>query len=130
MIAKKKHNPTERELEILQVLFTLGPSTVRQVHETLTEVRRVGYTSVLKVLQVMHEKGLVRRDESRHAHLYEAAVERSQLEESLARDFVDRVFGGSAMGLVARVLSSRGASEAEINSIRALLKEVDPDAGD
>lgn len=115
--------PTERELEILQVLWQRGPSTVAQVHEELTVVRRVGYTSVLKVLQVMFEKGLVTRDASRHAHVYGSALEREQVESQLTGDFIDRVFSGSAFSLVSHLFGSNRVSRQELEQVRKFLSE-------
>ncbi len=116
--------PTAAELEILRELWRLGPSTVRDVHEALRE-RRVGYTTVLKLLQIMTEKGLVKRDESQRAHVYEARVPQEQTETQLVRDLVDRAFGGSPGRLVMQALSSRKATPEERDRIRRLLDELE-----
>jgi len=116
--------PTAGELEILRALWRLGPSTVRDVHEALRE-RRVGYTTVLKLLQIMTEKGLVKRDESQRAHVYEARVPQEQTETQLVRDLVDRAFGGSPGRLVMQALSSRKATPEERDRIRQLLDELE-----
>jgi predicted transcriptional regulator len=116
--------PTAGELEILRALWRLGPSTVRDVHEALRE-RRVGYTTVLKLLQIMTEKGLVKRDESQRAHVYEARVLQEQTETQLVRDLVDRAFGGSPGRLVMQALSSRKATPEERDRIRKLLDELE-----
>ena len=116
--------PTAGELEILRALWRLGPSTVRDVHEALRE-RRVGYTTVLKLLQIMTEKGLVKRDESQRAHVYEARVPQEQTETQLVRDLVDRAFGGSPGRLVMQALSSRKATPEERDRIRKLLDELE-----
>jgi predicted transcriptional regulator len=116
--------PTAGELEILRVLWRCGPSTVRDVHEALRE-RRVGYTTVLKLLQIMTEKGLVKRDESQRAHVYEARVPQEQTETQLVRDLVDRAFGGSPGRLVMQALSSRKATPEERDRIRRLLDELE-----
>jgi len=116
--------PTAGELEILRKLWRLGPSTVRDVHEALRE-RRVGYTTVLKLLQIMTEKGLVKRDESQRAHVYEARVLQEQTETQLVRDLVDRAFGGSPGRLVMQALSSRKATPEERDRIRRLLDELE-----
>jgi len=123
---KKPHHsrPTDGELEILRELWRLGPSTVRDVHEALRE-RRVGYTTVLKLLQIMTEKGLVKRDESQRAHVYEARVPQEQTETQLVRDLVDRAFGGSPGRLVMQALSSRKATPEERDRIRRLLDELE-----
>jgi predicted transcriptional regulator len=116
--------PTAGELEILRALWRLGPSTVRDVHEALRE-RRVGYTTVLKLLQIMTKKGLVKRDESQRAHVYEARVPQEQTETQLVRDLVDRAFGGSPGRLVMQALSSRKATPEERDRIRKLLDELE-----
>ena len=116
--------PTAAELEILRALWRLGPSTVRDVHEALRE-RRVGYTTVLKLLQIMTEKGLVKRDESQRAHVYEARVPQEQTETQLVRDLVDRAFGGAPGRLVMQALSSRKATPEERDRIRQLLDELE-----
>jgi BlaI family penicillinase repressor len=126
----KASGPTERELAILQVLWRRGPSTVREVHEELRSSVPVGYTTVLKIMQLMFAKGLVKRDESRHAHLYQTALGRDQVQTDMTRDFLDRVFGGSAMGLVERALSVKGASKEEIERVRELLREGEVESGE
>jgi predicted transcriptional regulator len=99
--------PTAAELEILSVLWRLGPSTVREVYTELAHARRVGYTTVLKLMQIMAEKGLVERDERELAHVYRPAARQEDLQGQLVGDLVERVFGGSASQLVLRALSSR-----------------------
>ena len=116
--------PTAAELEILRALWRLGPSTVRDVHEALRE-RRVGYTTVLKLRQIMTEKGLVKRDESQRAHVYEVRVPQEQTQTQLVRDLVDRAFGGSPGRLVMQALSSRKATPEERDRIRQLLDELE-----
>jgi predicted transcriptional regulator len=111
--------PTERELAILRVLWDRGPSSVREVHEAFD--RSVGYTGVLKLLQVMAAKGLVRRDESGRAHVYQAAEPRERTEARLVRRLADGAFGGSTVDLVMRALSVKRASPAELRRIRQLL---------
>jgi BlaI family penicillinase repressor len=117
--------PTPGELEILRVLWDRGPSTVREVQETLGAERGAGYTTVLKLLQIMAEKDLVRRDESARAHVYAARVPETQTQRQLVRDLVDRAFGGSAAQLVVQALSGRRASAEEIERIRRLLDEIE-----
>jgi BlaI family transcriptional regulator, penicillinase repressor len=118
--------PTSGELEILRVLWHRGRSTVRDVHEALRE-RRVGYTTVLKLLQIMTEKGLVKRDESQRAHVYEARIPQEQTQTQLVGDLVDRAFGGSPGRLVMQALSSRKATPEERDRIRQLLDELEGD---
>lgn len=118
--------PTDAELQILRVLWQRGPSTVREVQETFAQERKeAGYTTVLKLLQIMTEKGLVRRDESQRAHLYEARRAREETQRQLLGDLVDRAFGGSAANLVMQALSGRRTSPEEVSRIRRLLDELD-----
>jgi predicted transcriptional regulator len=113
--------PTDAELAILRVLWERGPSTVRQVHESLTPVRPTAYTTALKMLQIMTEKGLVRRDETDRTHIYEARLTQDQTQRQLVRDLLDRAFGGSASKLVMQALASRPASAEELTQIRELI---------
>ena len=115
--------PTDGELALLQVLWHRGPSSVREVHEALGA--EVGYTGVLKLLQLMAAKGLVRRDESERAHLYRAAEPRARTEARLVRRLADRAFGGSAISLAMRALSEERASPDELRRIRELLDRAD-----
>lgn len=125
-----KPRPTAGELAILRVLWERGPSTVRDVHAELEQERPTGYTTVLKLLQIMTEKGLVKRDESARAHVYAAAVEEAQTQRRLVRDLLDRAFGGSAAKLVMHALSGRKASRDEIASIRRLLDQLEQEGGE
>ena len=122
-----KRRPTAAELEILNVLWDRGPSTVREVHEALGE-RGSGYTTVLKFMQIMAEKGLVRRDEKQRAHVYEARLPREQTQTQLVRDLMDKVFNGSASRLIMNALSGRKASAAELAEIRRTLDEMERNA--
>lgn len=128
MTARRKASPprpTDGELQILRVLWERGPSTVREVQEAHEEARRTGYTTVLKLLQIMTEKGLVRRDETERAHVYEARVPREETERQLVGDLLDRAFAGSASTLVMRALSSKRTSTEELARIRRLLDELE-----
>jgi BlaI family penicillinase repressor len=120
-----RHRPTAGELAILHVLWTRGPSTVREVHEQLSAERPIGYTTVLKLLQIMAEKDLVRRDEKKRAHVYRARIPREQTQAQIVGDLVDRVFGGSASRLVMQALSNKRASAAELAEIRRTLDEME-----
>jgi BlaI family transcriptional regulator, penicillinase repressor len=113
--------PTEGELRLLRVLWDRGPSTVREVHQALPGVNESGYTTVLKLLQIMHAKGLAIRDESSRTHVYAAAVPPEATQRALVSDLVDRAFGGSAHGLVMQALSPQVASRDDLERIRALL---------
>lgn len=117
--------PTGAELEILGVLWRQGPSTVREVHNILGRTKHTGYTTVLKLMQIMAEKGLVRRNEDQRAHVYEARAPQDQTQKQLVRDLVDRAFNGSAMNLVMQALSARKASAEELAKIRQLLDEYE-----
>jgi predicted transcriptional regulator len=117
--------PTPAELEILRVLWEKGPRTVREVHESLARERATGYTTVLKLLQIMADKGLVTRDESARAHVYAARVPAEDTQRQLVRDLLDRAFGGSALKLVMHALAARKASPAEIARIRRMLDDME-----
>lgn len=117
--------PTDGELEILRVLWRRGPSTVRHVHDHLGEARGVGYTTVLKLLQIMAEKGLVTRDESQRSHVYAARVGEEETQGRLVGDLLEKAFGGSAAKLVMRALSDKAASPEEISQIRRMLDQIE-----
>src|SRR5271167_992054 len=117
--------PTTSELEILQVLWNRGPSTVREVHEILSEKRDMGYTNVLKLMQIMTEKGSVRRNESQRAHVYEVCQPEERTKRGLAADVLERVFDGSASELMMHALAGRRASKEEIAELRRLLAEYE-----
>lgn len=117
--------PTGGELAILRVLWRRGPSTVRQVHEVLSEERETGYTTVLKLMQIMTEKGLVGRDESQRTHVYQARLTQEQTQQQLVGDLLDKAFGGSASQLVMRALAAKAASADELARIRQLLDELE-----
>jgi BlaI family transcriptional regulator, penicillinase repressor len=124
-LKKPNTKPTDAELEILAALWQLGPSSVADVHEVLRERRDVGYTTILKMLQIMHEKGLVQRDESKRQHVYRPAASESVTQRNLMRDLVDRVFAGSAHKLVMHALSAKRATPNELKEIRKLLDELE-----
>ena len=115
--------PSNAELEILHVLWRYGPSTVRDVHSALMRDRDVGYTTVLKTMQVMASKKLVSRDESERSHVYTAMVEEKSVKRRLVADLLDKAFEGSAAGLVMHALAGKRASKKEIEEIRKLLDE-------
>lgn len=115
--------PTDAELEILTVLWSIGPATVREVHEVLNRRRPAQYSTVLKFMQIMAEKGLVHRDETQRAHVYEAAKPREWTQQQLAGDLLERAFSGSAKALLIGALSARKASKKEIEELRKLLDE-------
>lgn len=115
--------PTDAELEILNVLWEHGPSTVREVHEAIVEQKPAQYTTVLKLLQIMATKGLVERDASERAHRYQAARPREETRSQLAGDLLQRAFGGSARSLMMGALSGRKTSKKELAELRRLLDE-------
>lgn len=117
------HTPSNAELAILGVLWREGPQTVRQIHSALDRKRTVGYTTTLKTLQLMTEKGLVSRDESERSHVYRAAVPERAVKKRLVAELLDRAFDGSASGLVMHALSAKRASPEEREKIRKLLEE-------
>jgi predicted transcriptional regulator len=117
--------PTDAELEILRVLWDLGPSTVRDVHTTLERQREIGYTTVLKFMQIMAAKGLVERDETARAHVYRARVAQEQTQRQLVGHLLDRAFGGSAAKLMMQALSGRKASTEEIAKMREMLTDFE-----
>jgi predicted transcriptional regulator len=117
--------PTDAELEILAVLWSRGPSTVREVHEAITARRPAQYTTALKLLQIMTEKGLVQRNEKQRAHIYQAARPREWTQRQLAGDLIQRAFSGSAKSLILGVLSARKTSKRELAEIRKLLDDYE-----
>ena len=123
MATTSSRKPTSSELEILHILWEHGPSTVREVHETLQEKRPIGYTSVLKLMQIMTAKGTVRRNEEQRAHVYEAVQPEEKTKRELALDVLQRVFDGSASELMMHALAGRRASKEEIDEMRRLLNE-------
>ena len=124
MAKRSPARPTDAELEILRVLWDEGPSSVRQVQEVLGRAREVGYTTVLKLLQIMTEKGLVLRDESQRTHIYRARHRQDKLQRQLVMDLLSRAFGGSAEKLVVQALSAKKLSSEELAEIRGVLDEL------
>jgi predicted transcriptional regulator len=117
----KTPRPTDAELVILRILWERGPCTVRQVHDDLSRERPSAYTTALKMLQIMTEKGLVRRDDSERTHIYQSRLSEEQTQRQLVRDLLDRAFGGSASKLVMQALSARRATPEELGEIRKLI---------
>ncbi len=117
--------PTVSELEILRVLWARGPSTVREVHEELSEKKALGYTTVLKLLQIMTAKGTVRRNEEQRAHVYEACQPATETKRQLVGDVLQRVFEGSASELMIHALEGRRTSQKELDELRRLLDEYE-----
>ena len=119
------HKPTASELEILRVLWERGPSTVREIYEVLTEKKPTGYTTVLKLLQIMAAKGTVRRNEEQRAHVYEAVQPAETTKRQFAGDLMQRVFGGSASDLMLHALEGRRTSKRELEELRRVLDEYE-----
>jgi predicted transcriptional regulator len=123
MSQEPPQKPTASELEILRVLWARGPSTVREVHESLSEQKSLGYTTVLKLLQIMTAKGTVRRNKDQRAHVYEACQPAMETKRQLVGDVLQRVFEGSASELMIHALEGRRTSKKELEELRRLLDE-------
>ncbi len=125
MSRKVDQKPTQAELELLQILWERGRSTVREIHEALRSEKETGYTTTLKILQNMTEKGLVRRDESKRSHVYTPALDAERTKRQLVRDLLLRVFAGAPGKLVVHALSEARASAQELAEIRKLIDEIE-----
>jgi len=125
MSAGKQLKPTESELEILRVLWEKGPSTVREVHEILEQSKDAGYTTTLKLMQIMHEKGLLQRDASSKTHIYAAIVSQENTQRQLLDKMIDTVFNGSASQLVLQALGNHKSSKEELEKIKQYLNEIE-----
>ena len=121
----KPIKPTESELEILAILWDRGASTVREIHEILEQQKEAGYTTTLKLMQIMHEKWLLTRDASAKTHIYEAAVDRELTQRQLLNKMIDTVFKGSASQLVMQALGHHRSSPEELDMIRQYLNEME-----
>ncbi|WP_346237185.1 BlaI/MecI/CopY family transcriptional regulator [Niabella insulamsoli] len=120
----KALKPTESELEILQVLWQKGEATVRQVHEELVVSRDIGYTTTLKLMQIMNEKGLVERNDSSRTHIYKAASDKENTQKFLLNKFIGNLFGGSSSQLVLQALGSQKVSAAELDQIQSFIDDL------
>ena len=120
----RKFEPTESELEILQILWEKGPSSVRQVNEILNKVREVGYTTSLKIMQIMNEKGLVTRDTESRTHIYHSAVKEAETQTNLLQNFIKKTYRGSAMKMVLQALGSESASKEELEELKELVEKI------
>ena len=121
--------PTNAELAILRVLWDRGPSTVRETHDALSRAREIGYTTVLKLMQIMTEKGLLRREDRGRAHVYLTVGAEASAKRDLVGDFMERAFGGSASDLVMHALAAKPASAEEVAQIRRMLDEMEAARG-
>ncbi|OQP65626.1 BlaI/MecI/CopY family transcriptional regulator [Niastella populi] len=124
MATTKTIKPTESELEILQILWKKGNASVREVHEELLQTKEAGYTTTLKLMQIMHEKGLVKRDDSIKTHIYQAAVSKEKTQKHLLNKMIDTVFGGSPGELVMQALGNHKASAEELEEIQKILDNL------
>ena len=120
----KNIKPTESELEILQVLWDKGTASVRDVHEELLKTKEAGYTTTLKLMQIMHEKGLVKRDDSIKTHIYQAAVSREKTQKHLLGKMIDTLFGGNSTQLVMQALGNHKATVDELDEIQRMLDNL------
>ncbi|MEC5146186.1 BlaI/MecI/CopY family transcriptional regulator [Chitinophaga sp. 212800010-3] len=121
----KQIRPTESELEILSVLWEKGPSTVREVHDILSQTKDAGYTTTLKLMQIMHDKALLHRDTSSKTHVYTAAVSQQKTQQQLLDKMIDTVFGGSASQLVMQALGHHQSTDEELQQIRQYLSAIE-----
>jgi BlaI family transcriptional regulator, penicillinase repressor len=119
--------PTESELEILKILWQMGPVTVRQVNEEINKVKETGYTTTLKIMQIMFDKGLVLRNTSGKQHIFEANIGEEDTQKSLLSRFIDSTFQGNAMSLVMQTLGNHHASEEELLELKKLIQELEKD---
>jgi len=117
--------PTESELEILALLWELKEASVRQIHERLAETKDTGYTTTLKIMQIMHAKGMVNRDEQNRSHIYRPATNQKETQNSLLKNLVNTAFGGSAQNLVMQALGQENPSKEELEEIRAFLDQLE-----
>lgn len=119
--------PTESEIEILQVLWEKGPCTVREVNEQLSKIRNkdVGYTTTLKLMQIMTDKGILERDITTRTHVYKPKIEKHKIQNGLLNKFIDTIFNGSSADLVMKILTNKKASKAELDEIRKYLDTLD-----
>ena len=125
MARHKVPGPTDRELTILGILWNNGPSTVRQVNEEMNKQQRTGYTTTLKFMQIMTEKGLLVRDDSKFQHIYEPAVSEEKTQNQVVGDLLEKVFSGSAEKLVMRALSARKVSTKELAKIKTMIEKIE-----
>lgn len=117
--------PTESELEILALLWELKEASVRQIHERLAETKDTGYTTTLKIMQIMHAKGMVSRDEQNRSHIYRPLTNQKETQKSLLKNLVNTAFGGSAQNLVMQALGQENPSKEDLNEIRAFLDQLE-----
>ena len=122
--------PTDSELDILNILWSKGPSSVREVHEAIALSKKVFYTTTLKTMQVMVEKGLLKRDTSHRSHIYEALIKREEIQKSSLNKILDTVFGGSTSKLVISALGQKSPTPEELKEIKSILEKLEKDSND
>lgn len=127
MAKKAILKPTDGELEILQIIWQNGPSTVKNINEKLNEKKEVGYTTTLKILQIMYEKGLVTRNEDERSHIYASATKENEMQKALVNKLLESAFSGSAAKLVMQALGNSQPSKDELDKIRELLNKIERD---
>lgn len=125
MVKIKISQPTDRELEILGILWKRGPCTVKQVNEEMNKNDQTGYTTTLKLMQIMLEKGLLVRDDSKYKHIYKPALSEEKTQRQLVGDMLNKAFSGSAAKLVMRLLSSKKLSSGELDNIKQFIKDME-----
>jgi len=125
MTFRKKNMPTESELEILQVLWQQGSCSVRKVNDILNEKRDVGYTTTLKIMQIMTDKGFVTRDTKSRTHIYHSAVKEKDTQKSLLNSFIEKTYRGSAMSLVLQALGNQETSSEELNELKEIINRIE-----
>lgn len=123
----KIQKPTDAELEILQVMWVHGPSSVRFINDQLNQKREIGYTTTLKLMQIMLEKGLLQRDTENRSHIYEVTVSEEVTQQLLLEEFVENTFRGSAMKLVMQALGNHSTSDSELEAIKSLIQQLEND---
>jgi BlaI family penicillinase repressor len=127
MAKRQIPKPTDSELEILQILWQNGPSTVKTVNEKLNEKKEVGYTTTLKIMQIMNEKNIVLRDENERSHVYKAAIKENEIQKVLLDKLLETAFSGSTANLVMQALGNSQPSKEELKKIRELLNQIEKD---
>ena len=120
---KNNQRPTDSELDIFNILWNRGPSTVRQVHEELSQTKPSQYTTTLKLMQIMADKGLLKRDETDRSHVYHPAVERTEAQQQMVAHLMDRAFGGSARDLLLGALGAKPTSRKELANLKRLIED-------
>lgn len=124
-MSNKKYQPTNSELEILSVLWEAGDSTAREVHSHIEEIKNTGYTTTLKIIQNMYDKGILSRTPKGQTHLYSPSVQKEDIQKNLLGGFVNKVFGGSSKNLILQALGNESPTKAELDEIRAMLDELE-----